>query len=265
MFPRRGWRERWLESNRPGRWFLCRGAERILRTRIPEEMPAPAEMLQALRDVAFQSGDSPGLDFERQAASQTSSLIRQLSLLRYAQSSRNAAAPGISSSGKHPGYAHHRHINGDGGRIVVALLPLVTKGYEVVLRAENELALGGALSQIVQLLQAEVQRGGMTAAQFQKMLAAIRGTYTWTHFDKLDMLLDTTPGSLDEKRTFFREVEEQVPPTTLLTPITGLYRAADLQQGLTHPERLVVVNVIEPWNRGSVVEIATPSSGRFRS
>src|SRR5262249_34014685 len=47
--PMRGWRQRFLEGNPLGRWLLFRGAERILRRKVPDDMPAPGEALQAVR------------------------------------------------------------------------------------------------------------------------------------------------------------------------------------------------------------------------
>src|SRR5262249_45151225 len=43
------WRQRVLESNPAGRWLILRGTERILRRRVPDDMPAPFEALQAVR------------------------------------------------------------------------------------------------------------------------------------------------------------------------------------------------------------------------
>src|SRR5262249_11732039 len=44
--PLRTWRERLLESNPVGRYVLFRGAERTLRQRVPDDMPAPWEALK---------------------------------------------------------------------------------------------------------------------------------------------------------------------------------------------------------------------------
>jgi 3-hydroxyacyl-CoA dehydrogenase / enoyl-CoA hydratase / 3-hydroxybutyryl-CoA epimerase len=254
-FPQGGWRERWLESNRPGRWFLFRGAERILRRRIPDEMPAQAEMLQALRTAYQNAGFSAGLNFERHAMGRIYDHPAMRHLLRLLNHREQLRQPAISASGKPR--IQTIGINGSGMAGLALLLHSITKGYDVVLRAEDETALGAALTQVIQLLQAEVESGDMTTGQFQKNLGAIRGTYTWTHFDKLDMLLDTTAGSLAEKKDFYQEAEAEIPAGALIVPITGLHRAADLQHGLQRPERLVVVNLIEPWSRVSVAEIVT--------
>jgi 3-hydroxyacyl-CoA dehydrogenase / enoyl-CoA hydratase / 3-hydroxybutyryl-CoA epimerase len=129
------------------------------------------------------------------------------------------------------------------------------------LRVEKKEELGEALGQIVQLLFAEVQRGAMSTTTMQKLQGNIRGTFTWTHFDKIDLLLDTLPGSLEEKRSFYHQMEGQIPKGTLIVPTTGLHRIEELRVGLQQPERVVGLHIIEPWNRGSVAEITAPVVG----
>lgn len=256
-FPANTWRQRWLEANRPGRWFLFRGAERILHTRIPEEMPAPTEMLEAIRHSYQQPTVAAGLEFERQAVSRIVEHPALHHLLRLLEHRETLRLPSLNSSTKHR--IQQIGVIGGGTAALSLLLHCVVKGHEVVLRAQDEEALGASLTQIVQLLQSEVQRGSMTAGQFQKMLGAIRGTYTWTHFDKLHLILDTTLATLEDRREFYHDMEEEIPTHALVVPVSGLHRIADLRQGLQHPERVIGLNLIEPWNRGSVAEIVAPT------
>jgi 3-hydroxyacyl-CoA dehydrogenase len=260
-FPRSNWRQRWLESNRPGRWFLFRGAERILRTRIPEEMPAPAEMLGAIRGAYELPSIGAGLENERQAAARIVGHPALHHLLRLLEHREHLRAPSIAHAGK----TRIRTVGviGSGTAALALLLQCIINGHEVVLRAENEMALGAGLTQIVQLLQAEVQRGAMTPQHLTKTLGAVRGTFTWTHFDKLHLILDTTGGPLAEKQRFYQAMEQQVPGGALVVPVTGLYRIADLRHGLRHPERVIGMHLIEPWSRGSVAEIVVPAGAHL--
>jgi 3-hydroxyacyl-CoA dehydrogenase/enoyl-CoA hydratase/3-hydroxybutyryl-CoA epimerase len=258
-FPRGTWRERWLESNRPGRWFIFRGAERILRTRIPEEMPAPDEMLNALRQV-YQSNWGAGLDFERQAMERIASQPALRNLLRLLEHREQLRLQSLSSGNRNR--VQCIGVIGTETAAISLLLHSVTKGYEMALRAADQETLGAALSQIIQLLHAEVQRGTMTSEQFQTHLSSIRGTFTWTHFDTLDLVLDTTPGSLADKHALYREIEQQVSEAALIVPVSPTARIEELQQGMQHPERLVGLHLLEPWTRGSLAEIVTASTSR---
>ena len=114
--------------------------------------------------------------------------------------------------------------------------------------------------QVSQLLEKEVQRGNMTQRQRAKILGGFRGTYTWTHFDKLDLILDAAAGPLAQKQQFYQEMEKHAPAAALLVPISPLHRVVDLQHGLQHPERMIGLHLIEPWNRGSLAEIVAPAS-----
>jgi 3-hydroxyacyl-CoA dehydrogenase/enoyl-CoA hydratase/3-hydroxybutyryl-CoA epimerase len=256
-FPRHTWRERWLESNRPGRWFLFRGAERILRTRIPDEMPAPGAMLGALRQ-AFQNDWPAGLKFERQALERIVDQPALHNLLRLLEHREQLRVQSLSSKN------HLRRIGviGTDTAAISLLLHSVTKGYEIALRGADQESLGSALAQVIQLLSAEVKRGTMTSEQLQTHLGSIRGTYTWTHFDTLDLVLDTTPGTLADKQALYRELEQQIPAGAIIVPASPTSRVEDLQIGMQHPERLVGLHLIEPWNRGSLAEIVTAATSR---
>ncbi len=251
-FPCNTWRERWLESNRPGRWFVFRGAERILRTRIPEEMPAPSEMLGALRQ-AFHSDLQAGLDFERQALERIVDQPALRNLLRLLEHREQLRAQSLSS--KDNNRVRRIGVIGTETAAISLLLHSVTKGYEMALRAADQEALGSALSQVIQLLSTEVQRGNMSSEQFQTHLSSIHGTYTWTHFDTLDLVLDTTLGTLADKQTQYRELESHVPVSAIIVPVSPTVCIAELQQNMQHPQRLVGLHLMEPWNRGSVAEI----------
>src|SRR5262249_49606370 len=63
----RTWRQRFLESNAFGRRILFRATERILRRKVPDDMPAPFEALAAIR-TGVSRGMEAGLAFEREAA-----------------------------------------------------------------------------------------------------------------------------------------------------------------------------------------------------
>src|SRR5579883_73526 len=64
--PVRTWRQRLLEATPMGRWALFRATERIIRRRLPDDMPAPLEALQSIR-VGISQGLAAGLTFEREA------------------------------------------------------------------------------------------------------------------------------------------------------------------------------------------------------
>ena len=257
-FPRRTWRQRWLESNRPGRWFLFRGAERILHTRIPEEMPAPAVMLDALRHAYQAPNVQAGLAFERQAIARVAADPALHQLLRLLLHRDQLRLPSIGSSEK----SRIRQIGVivDGMAGLSLYLHSAANGYDVVYRARDKEGLAMGMLQVSQLLETEVQRGNMTQRQLAKILGRFRGTYTWTHFDKLHLILDAAAGPLAQKQQFYQEMEKHAPADALIVPVSPLHRVVDLQHGLHHPERVIGLHLIGPWNHGSLAEIVVPAS-----
>ncbi len=58
--PLRTWRQRFLEGTKLSRWLLFRGVARVLRRRVPDDMPAPWEALRAI-EVGQRHGIAAGL------------------------------------------------------------------------------------------------------------------------------------------------------------------------------------------------------------
>src|SRR5262249_48252287 len=59
------WRQRLLESNPLGRSLLFRGAKRVMRRRVPDDMPSPWEALKAVL-MGITHGMAEGLAAERE-------------------------------------------------------------------------------------------------------------------------------------------------------------------------------------------------------
>lgn len=252
-FPWRTWRQRWLESNRLGRWFLFRGAERIVRTRIPEDMPAPGLMLAALREAYGQPDVQGGLPFERQAIALIAEHPAMRNVLRLMLHREQLRLPSIGSHER----TRIRQIGivGGGTTALALYLQCAAHGYDVVLRSASREALAMGMLQVSQLLEGEVRRGGLTQKQLARILGNFRGTYTWTHFDRLHLILDASDGALADKQAFYQEMEEHISSGATVAPVSSPHRVEELQQGMRHPERLVGLGLIEPWNRGSLAEI----------
>src|SRR5262249_10360899 len=62
-----GFRQRMLESNPFGRRLILKGTQRLIRNRVPDDMPAPHEALEAVR-LGIVRGMAAGLAQEREAA-----------------------------------------------------------------------------------------------------------------------------------------------------------------------------------------------------
>jgi 3-hydroxyacyl-CoA dehydrogenase/enoyl-CoA hydratase/3-hydroxybutyryl-CoA epimerase len=252
VFPRRTWRQRLLESNALGRWLILRGARRILRERLPQEMPAPWEALETLQMAARSADLAAGLESEREAIARLaqSTALHNLVRLRLERDARRLSAP------KSQGARYLRAIGIVGatevGRSLVQ--QLAARGCQVVLHDSDRAALGYAVFELHRTFQAENRRGLLSPEAALRCLSAIRGTTSWQHFDELDLVLDTSDDGQRAER--FRHLDGITTPATILASTGVADTAAQLRAGLKHPRRVAVLHFAGPAAHEALVELA---------
>jgi 3-hydroxyacyl-CoA dehydrogenase/enoyl-CoA hydratase/3-hydroxybutyryl-CoA epimerase len=251
-FERHTWRQRLLEATAFGWRLLLRGAERILRERLPEGMPVQDEIVQALR-LAASSSPEPALEHERQALGRlgASTACRNLLMLQR-QRERQRQALARLAEVEHP---QHIAFLGAGPTSLTLLFQAVIQGQQVLLRSRDEQHLGVALMQLLKRLEGEARRGALAPAQLNKCLSAIHGTFTWSQLDEIELVLDTTTGPLTEQRTLLYEAAAHAPDDALLACGGAAHPLAALQEGIPNPGRVAGLYFVEPLQRGSVVEV----------
>ncbi len=215
-------------------------------------MPAPAEAVEALRLAYAPGAPEPGLAHERLALGRLGPGTAARHLLDFRRQ-RRAQQEELARLAEEP---HPRRIAvlGAGPASLNVLFQAITHGQEVVVRTQNEDELGTALMQLFRRLEAEARRGALSTAQVHKCLGGIRGTYTWTNFDRIDLALeagDVAP----EAAGLLREAASHAPPGTLLACGRATDGVASLQDGLEKPERLAGLYLVEPVGSGSLAEI----------
>ncbi len=252
--PRRTWRQRWLEAFALGRRFIFRGARHILSERLPQDMPAPAEAVAALRIAVAHADLAPGLDYEREAVARLADAPAFHNLLRLAlERGRRRARP------SRPDTARHVRAIGVVGATPVGMALVrqaARRGGMVVVHDEDRMALGYAFFELHHGLQEEVRRGLLPAASAAQALAAVRGTAEWQHFDELDLVLDTIEDGRRPER--MRHLDRITTPATVLASTGATDTAARLRDGLRHPRRVAVLHFAGPPAEAALVEVARP-------
>lgn len=246
------WRQRLLESTGLGRSLIVRGARRLLKRRLADDMPAPWEALQAV-EVGIRDGMAAGLAHERQAIGllvATPACRNLARLFRLREQARKV--PERQENG-----AAIRRIAVVGcGTMGAGIAQLaVLKGHEVVVREADDMALGLAMLRLMGLLQLAVSRGVLPAADLQRRLAQIHGTTAWKGFDQVDLVIEAIVEDRDAKHGLFREMEGHVRDSTVLASNTSSLRIGDLQQGMRHPGRLVGLHFFNPVHKMPLVEV----------
>jgi len=246
---RRTWRQWLAESTAWGRRLVLRGAERVLKQRLPDEMPAPWEALGVVR-THVQSGFGAGLAQARDAQARLaeSAAFRNLAWL-HQERERRRSDGGAATGPRQLG------IIGSTPLGLQLVLQTVARGRTVALRERDEMALGVTVLHLVRVLQEDVRRGQLSSSDYTKHVNSVRPTVTWKNFADLDVIIDATPGDLEAKAALFRELEQHTPATALLAVAGADVPIGALQERLEHPERVAGLCFPPPVGRAAVVEI----------
>src|SRR5205807_8577528 len=173
----------------PGRWLTFPGTERLLRRRLPEDMPAPWEALQAVR-AGLKEGIAAGLAYERAAVARLAASDACHNLVRLFLQREEARKPWQGK--RRPDSPPIRRVGVVGaGTMGAGIVQLaVLKGCDVVIREPTEPALGAAIMRLLSLFNKAVERGLLAPSDVPKRLANIHGTTAWKGFADLDLCIE---------------------------------------------------------------------------
>jgi 3-hydroxyacyl-CoA dehydrogenase/enoyl-CoA hydratase/3-hydroxybutyryl-CoA epimerase len=251
--PRSTWRQTLLESNTFGRKLLFKATERLLRRRVPDDMPAPWEALQAMC-VGVTRGVDAGLAFEREAIGQlavTPACRNLIGLFFQREEARK-----LPAEAKDAPPIRRLGVVGAGAMGAGIAQLAAVRGLEVVLQEVNEEALGLGLLKIAVLFEKAVERGILSREDADRKLASTRGGTSWKGFEDVDVVVEAAVEELGAKRALFRELDRRTRSTALLATNTSSLSVAALQDGLAHPERVAAMHFFNPVHKMPLVEVA---------
>jgi 3-hydroxyacyl-CoA dehydrogenase/enoyl-CoA hydratase/3-hydroxybutyryl-CoA epimerase len=248
--PLQNWRQRVLESTAVGRRLLFRAFERILRGRVPDDMRAPWEALDALR-TGMTDGFDAGLHREQEAVTKLAegnackNLIGLFLRREEVRKSLGASEQPVMRVG----------VVGAGtmGAGIVELAAL--KGCDVSVQEVNEDALGAGVMRIAALFQKALQQGILSEEEFRRNLARVRPTIRWEGFDRAELVVEAASEDLAIKQALFKELESRTSAQATLATNTSSLLVGSLQERLAHPERVVGLHFFNPVHRMPLVEV----------
>jgi 3-hydroxyacyl-CoA dehydrogenase/enoyl-CoA hydratase/3-hydroxybutyryl-CoA epimerase len=252
--PARGWRQRLLEGNAPGRWLLFRGAKRIVRRTAPEDMPGPLEALEAMR-IGLRAGMAAGLAYEREAIGRlaTTRACRNLVTLYFLN---ERARKGSEESAGAPGRSLRKVGVVGAGTMGAGIAQLAAvKGFDVVVQEANDAALASGVQKIEGLFRRLVERGRMSADESRQKMAALGKTTSWEGFADVDLVIEAVVEDLALKRKVFAELESRTRPDTILATNTSSLSVAGIQEGLPRPGRVAGLHFFNPVHKMILVEV----------
>ncbi|MSU79662.1 MAG: hypothetical protein EXS16_16440 [Gemmataceae bacterium] len=252
-FPTQTWRQRWLENTRPGRWFMMRGYERMLRTRIPDATPNFPLLIERLRETyalqpieACEAGERSAL-----AKVVASPMMRHLLRLLNRRERLRERVPLKAGAKK----ARKVGILGTGDTAIIIVMKCVVLDYEIALQARDEAGLGAVVMRIAEYFSQTVQAQTMTMADSKKMMNRIKATVAWKHFGDVDILFDTTEGEEAERIAIYQQAIKHLPARAVIAPMHPTCEVAAAAKAVGQPARIVGVRAHEPWDIGTLVEI----------
>jgi 3-hydroxyacyl-CoA dehydrogenase/enoyl-CoA hydratase/3-hydroxybutyryl-CoA epimerase len=252
--PLHGWRQRFFESTPIGRSLVFRGTERVLRRRVPDDMPAPWEALQAVR-TGLRHGLEAGLKYEREAAGRlaTSNACRNLISLFLAR--EEARKPPETASKIRRVAVIGAGTMGAG----IAQLASIHE-FELVIREVNDAALKAGMERIAGLLDKAVENKVLTREAAERKLAAIQGVTGWNQgaaaWDAVDLVVEAIIEDLPLKQRVFREVEEHTRRDTILATNTSSLLVQQIQDSVKQRERVAGLHFFNPVHKMHLVEVA---------
>lgn len=253
----RSWRRSLLDGNVLGRWLAFRGAGRLLARRLPEGMPGPWVILEALR-CARKEGREEFDTRLRDAFADLAASDAFRHLLHLNRHREALRADNVLSDTRER--LRRLGIVGSLGRGAALTHLAIARGFAVHLKENDETMLGFALFALLQTFLAEVQRGNLSEPDMRRMMAAVRGTSEWRDFDRLDAVILGGEMDLQTERELLRELETRTAADTVLIATDPQRTVEELQQGLDHPERVALLHFQVPAARSLLVEVVGASN-----
>jgi 3-hydroxyacyl-CoA dehydrogenase/enoyl-CoA hydratase/3-hydroxybutyryl-CoA epimerase len=241
-------------SNPFGRRLIIKGTERIIRNRVPDDMPAPTEALEAVR-LGIARGITAGFAREREAAARlaVSPACRNLvTLFLQREEARKLPAELVAEA------VAVKRLGVVGAGVMGAGIAQLAAlhGCEVVVVQEiNEAALQAGMARLDELFRKAIERRLVSLEEASQRRKAVRGTVAWEGFDRLDLVIEAASENLEVKRNLFRELAQRTAATTVLATNTSSLAVARLQEGLPHPERVGGLHFFNPVHKMPLVEV----------
>jgi 3-hydroxyacyl-CoA dehydrogenase/enoyl-CoA hydratase/3-hydroxybutyryl-CoA epimerase len=249
--PKRTWRQRVLESNPFGRYLIFRGAERIMKRKVPDDMPAPAVALEAVR-TGLSQGMEAGFACEREAGAKllSTTASRNLVWLFFQrEQARKAPVGAVDAVVKRVGIV-------GAGTMGAGIAQLASvRGFEVIVQEVDQAALASGMNRIADLFEKAVERGVLSRDEADLKLARFGRTTTWEGFGDVDLVVEAVLEDLPLKQKVFRELEARCGPETLLATNTSSLVVKGMQEGLAHPERVAGLHFFNPVHKLPLVEV----------
>lgn len=129
-------------------------------------------------------------------------------------------------------------------------------GCDVVMIDKSEDQLQIARTQISQALDAEIARWGLTDGEKKAILSRIATSTDIDRASKADLVIETIPEIIQEKRELFGQLDAICPANAILASNSATLPITEIALGLQRPERMIGLHFLNPVEKTPVVEVA---------
>jgi 3-hydroxyacyl-CoA dehydrogenase / enoyl-CoA hydratase / 3-hydroxybutyryl-CoA epimerase / enoyl-CoA isomerase len=130
-----------------------------------------------------------------------------------------------------------------------------SRGTPIYMKDIRSEALDLGMREASGLLEKQMTRGKITAAQMGETLSQIRPTLSYGDFKEVDLVVEAVVENEKVKKAVLAEVEQAVQEGTILTSNTSTISITRLAEGLKRPEDFCGMHFFNPVHRMPLVEI----------
>jgi 3-hydroxybutyryl-CoA dehydrogenase len=112
-----------------------------------------------------------------------------------------------------------------------------------------------AIHDIEDSLEREKARWSVTEGEKRLILSRINGTTDIRKMAGMQMVLEATPGEVEDKQELYQELDQVFPEDTLLVSTSATICVSDIAKKTLHPERVIGLHFCLPVPRRPIIEI----------
>ncbi len=128
-------------------------------------------------------------------------------------------------------------------------------GYDTLVREINDEFLAKGLERIEASMQSAVNRGKLTAADYDAALSRLRGTTRLEDFADRDLVIEAAIEDLHLKKDLFAQLDQICPPDTILASNTSSIPIIQLATATKRPDRVLGMHFFNPVPAMQLVEL----------
>src|SRR6266699_2345235 len=119
-------------------------------------------------------------------------------------------------------------------------------GYDTLVREINDEFLAKGLERIEASMQSAVNRGKLTAADYDAALSRLRGTTRLEDIADRDLVIEAAIEDLHLKKDLFAQLDQICPPDTILASNTSSIPIIQLATATKRPDRVLGMHFFNP-------------------